>query len=165
MACKCPSHKSGCNFKRYLNQAVVAHAFNLSTLEAEKVDLCESEVSLVYRASSRTARATQRNAVSKQTKNQNQKPNSPPQNTEIGNRSWRDSSVVKSTDCFSRGPGFNSQHLQDVQLPVTIIPGDKTSSSGLYREQGMVHRHMCRQNTQTQTNQNMTSKGMPVVYI
>jgi hypothetical protein len=37
-------------------------------------DLCEFEASLVYRASSRTARATQRNPVStNQNKTQNQK--------------------------------------------------------------------------------------------
>jgi hypothetical protein len=40
-------------------QAVVAHTFDPSTWEAE--------ASLVYRVSSRTARATQRNPVSKHT--------------------------------------------------------------------------------------------------
>jgi hypothetical protein len=47
---------------------VVAHAFNPRTWEAEAGGF-EFEVSLVYRVSSRTARATQRNPVSK---NQNQ---------------------------------------------------------------------------------------------
>ena len=42
--------------------AVVAHTFDASTWE---VELCETEVSLIYRASSSTARATQRNPVSK----------------------------------------------------------------------------------------------------
>jgi hypothetical protein len=42
-------------------QAVVGHTFNLSTWE----------VSLVYRVSSRTARATQRNPVSKNKQNKN----------------------------------------------------------------------------------------------
>jgi hypothetical protein len=37
--------------------------------------ISEFEASLVYRVSSRTARATQRNPVSKKTKSQNQKPN------------------------------------------------------------------------------------------
>jgi hypothetical protein len=45
-------------------RAVVAHAFNPSTWEAE--------TGLVYRVSSRTARATQRNPVSNKTK-QNKK--------------------------------------------------------------------------------------------
>jgi hypothetical protein len=40
---------------------MVAHAFNPSTLEARRI----SEDSLVYKVSSRTARATQRNPVSK----------------------------------------------------------------------------------------------------
>jgi hypothetical protein len=49
---------------------VVVHAFNPSTREAE--------ASLVYKVSSRTARATQRNPVSKKkkkTKNKNQNQN------------------------------------------------------------------------------------------
>ena len=51
---------------------MVAHTFNPSTWEAEQAeqaeqaDLCESEASLVYRASSSRARVvTQRNAVLK----------------------------------------------------------------------------------------------------
>ena len=48
---------------------MVAHAFNPSTREAE-ADLCEFEASLVYKASSGTARATQKNPIlkNKQTK-------------------------------------------------------------------------------------------------
>jgi hypothetical protein len=45
---------------------MVAHAFNPSTWEAEAGS--EFEASLVYRVSSRTARATQRNPVSNKTK-------------------------------------------------------------------------------------------------
>ena len=48
-----------------IHQAVVAHAFNLSTLEAEAGDLCELEASLVYRISFRTVwTVIQRNSVS-----------------------------------------------------------------------------------------------------
>jgi hypothetical protein len=46
---------------------VVAHALNPSTWEAEAGGF-EFETSLVYRVSSRTARATQRNPVLKQNK-------------------------------------------------------------------------------------------------
>ena len=49
----------------------VARSFSSNTQEAgRQVDLCESEVSVIYRVSSRTARATQRNLVlkNKQTK-------------------------------------------------------------------------------------------------
>jgi hypothetical protein len=46
---------------------VVAHAFNPSTREAGR-QISEFEASLVYRVSSRTARATQRNLVSKNQK-------------------------------------------------------------------------------------------------
>jgi hypothetical protein len=59
---------------------VVELVFNPSTQEAERyLDLCEFKASLVYRVSSRTARATQRNPVSKnqkekqKTKNNNNK--------------------------------------------------------------------------------------------
>ena len=58
---------SRCNrlIKNIISQAVVVHACNLSTWEAEKKDFCEFKANLVYRVSSRTARATQRNPVSK----------------------------------------------------------------------------------------------------
>jgi hypothetical protein len=39
------------------------HGFNPSIQEAEAEDLCEFEASLVYRVTSRTARAMQRNPV------------------------------------------------------------------------------------------------------
>jgi hypothetical protein len=58
---------------------VVAHAFNPSTWEAEAggfLRISEFEASLVYRVSSGTARATQRNPVSEtkiKTKTKNQK--------------------------------------------------------------------------------------------
>jgi hypothetical protein len=45
------------------------HTFNSITPRQRQVDLCEFEASVVYRASSRTARATQRKPVLK-----NQKP-------------------------------------------------------------------------------------------
>jgi hypothetical protein len=45
---------------------MVVHAFNLSTWEAEAGrQISEFETSLVYQVSSRTARAIQRNSVSK----------------------------------------------------------------------------------------------------
>ena len=44
------------------SQAVMAHAFNPSTLEAEAGG-SEFKANLVYRSSSRTVRATQRNAI------------------------------------------------------------------------------------------------------
>jgi hypothetical protein len=50
--------KIGYMRKEKQSQAVVVHAFNPSTQEAH-VHLCEFKASLVYRVSSRTARATQ----------------------------------------------------------------------------------------------------------
>jgi hypothetical protein len=51
--------------KEWPQPGVVAHAFNPSTREAEAGGFLSSEVSLVYRVSSRTARAIERNHVSK----------------------------------------------------------------------------------------------------
>jgi hypothetical protein len=51
----------------FLSRAVVAHVFNPSTQEAE----AGRSPSLIYRVSSRTARATQRNPVSKNQINNN----------------------------------------------------------------------------------------------
>jgi hypothetical protein len=47
---------------------VVAHAFNPSTWEAEAGGFLEFGASLIYRVSSRAARATERNSVSKKLK-------------------------------------------------------------------------------------------------
>jgi hypothetical protein len=53
-------------------------------------------------------------------------------------RGWRDGSVVRSTDCSSRGPTCNSQHSHgSSHLFVTAVAGDLTSS----------HRGACRKNT------------------
>jgi hypothetical protein len=53
---------------------VVAHAFNPSNLGGRGRWISEYKASLVYRVSSRTARAIQRNPVSKQTNKQPPKP-------------------------------------------------------------------------------------------
>jgi hypothetical protein len=50
---------------------VVAHAFNPSTREAE-AGISEFKASLVYRVSSRTARATHRETLSRKTKQNKQ---------------------------------------------------------------------------------------------
>jgi hypothetical protein len=53
---------------------VVAHVFNPSTWEAEAGRwISEFEASLVYRVSSRTARAIQRNPISKDKKKKRKK--------------------------------------------------------------------------------------------
>jgi hypothetical protein len=54
-------------------RAVVAHAFNPSIWEAEAGRFLSLRPSLVYRVSSRTARAAQRNPVSKNPKKQKTK--------------------------------------------------------------------------------------------
>jgi hypothetical protein len=51
-----------------LSWVVVEQAFNPSQ---SQVDFCELEASLIYRVSSRTARATQRNPVSQNKTKQN----------------------------------------------------------------------------------------------
>jgi hypothetical protein len=74
--------------------------------------ISEFEASLVYRVSSRTAKAIQRNLVSK---NKKQNKTTPPQKKRKRKKrkkiktGWRDGSVVKSTDYSSESPEFNSQ--------------------------------------------------------
>jgi len=59
-------------YSRHLNiyskLLIVVHTFNPSTWESKASELCEFKASLVYIVSSKTARATQRNPVSKKTK-------------------------------------------------------------------------------------------------
>jgi hypothetical protein len=88
--------------------------------------ISEFEASLVYRVSSRTARAIQKNPVSKN-KNKNKKSQKQKIERLKGNLTsfhglflfffflfsilfmgWRDGSAVKSTDCSSIGPEFKS---------------------------------------------------------
>jgi len=56
----------GCRL-RVTWQGAGLHTLNPNTGRQRQADLCEFEASLVYRVSSRTARDTQRNPVSKQT--------------------------------------------------------------------------------------------------
>lgn len=49
---------------------------------------------------------------------------------------WRDGLVVKRTDCSSRGPRFDSQHLLGgSQLSLTLVRGDPVPSSGICTHQ------------------------------
>ena len=57
----------------YFGQAVVAHTFIPRAQETEAGGSLELKTSLVYRVSSRTARATQRNPVSKNQKEKKKK--------------------------------------------------------------------------------------------
>jgi hypothetical protein len=52
---------------------VVVHAFNPSTREAEAGRFSEFKASLVYKVSSKTARAVQRNPISKNQKRKRKK--------------------------------------------------------------------------------------------
>jgi hypothetical protein len=63
----------------------------------------EAEASLVYKVNSRTARHIQRNHVLK---------------NKAGG--WRDGLVVKSTDCSSKGPEFNSQQPHGGSQPFVM---------------------------------------------
>ena len=55
------------------SRVVVVCAFNSSTGRQRQADLCGFEASLVYRAGSRTARATQKDSVSDKTNKQTNK--------------------------------------------------------------------------------------------
>jgi hypothetical protein len=99
---------------------VVAHTFNPRAW---------GDLSLGQACSSRTARATKRNPVLKQNKKGNYLLNTT-SHTHICIYNFRDTvldtgggSAVKSTDCSSKGSGFNSQHSHNgLQLYVTPGP-------------------------------------------
>jgi hypothetical protein len=84
---------------------MIAHFFNSSIQGAQAGHNSEFEDSLVYRVSSRSARATQRNPVSK------------------NQQGWRDGTEVKSTGCSSRGPEFNSQQSHGGSQPSVMGTG------------------------------------------
>jgi hypothetical protein len=73
--------------------------------------ISEFKANLVYRVSSRTARTAQRNPVSKQNKTKQNKTKQKKQKKMPLKEPFlqRNGSAVKSTDCSSRGPKFNSQ--------------------------------------------------------
>jgi hypothetical protein len=77
--------------------------------------ISEFEASLAYKVSYRTAKATQRNPVLKQTNKQTNKQTKTKKTGSKSNKKLRggcrDGSVVKSTGCSSRDPEFNSQQL------------------------------------------------------
>lgn len=64
-------------------------------------------------------------------------------------RGWRDDgSTVMSTSCSSRGPLFNSQHLNGGSQPaVTPISGHVMASLACTGTTCMWYAHVCRQNT------------------
>jgi hypothetical protein len=70
--------------------------------------ISEFEASLIYKVSSRTAKATQRNPVSKKQKQNKNK------QTKKNNWGWPDGSVSKSTDCSSEGSEFKSQQPHEI---------------------------------------------------
>jgi hypothetical protein len=94
-----------------LCQAVVAHAFNLSLGGRGKL-IFEFEASLIYRVSSRTARATQRNHVLKNQKKKKKKKKAIPNyKNEVGgggSGAWEMAQRLRALTS-SRGPEFNSQ--------------------------------------------------------
>jgi hypothetical protein len=92
--------------KNLLNQAVVAHAFNPSTWEAEASRFL----------SSRPAWSTE--WVPGQPGLYTEKPCHTHTQNEI--EGWRDGTAVKSTDCSSRSPEFNSQQPHGGSQPSVI---------------------------------------------
>jgi hypothetical protein len=73
-----------CTIKTTVKPGVVVHAFNPSTWEAEAGGFLSFQDSLVYKVSSRTAWALQRNPVSKKKKTKNKKQKTTTTNSKIG---------------------------------------------------------------------------------
>jgi hypothetical protein len=98
------------SYQQDLGRAVVAHAFNPSAWEAEAGGFLS--LSLVYRVSSRTARATQRNPVSKNKTKQNKtKQNKTKQNKTKQNKTKQDD-LAKITDEVSYNTIFQYSSKQ-----------------------------------------------------
>jgi hypothetical protein len=57
----------------------------------------------------RTRKETKEKRKEKKRKEKKRKEKKRKEKKRIDSRAWRDGSVVKSTDCSSRGPKFNSQ--------------------------------------------------------
>jgi hypothetical protein len=79
--------------------------------------------------SSRTARATQRNPVSKKPKKKKKK---------LGG--WRDGSAIKSIDYSSRGSEFNSQQPHGGSQPF-VMGSDAFCSAGIHADRALTHMH------------------------
>lgn len=72
-------------------------------------------------------------------------------------KDWRDSSVIKSTVCCSRGPGFNHQYQQGDSLPPVIPVSRSDKFFWLPQTPGAnsVHRCTCRQTLTHRINKNV----------
>jgi hypothetical protein len=95
---------SNCVTKQLNSWAVVAHTFKPGTWEAEAGRFLNSRPSLVYRVSSRTARATQRNPVSKKPKirtKQNKKPNTKTKNKKQKTKNKKQKTIKQSRATIS----------------------------------------------------------------
>lgn len=80
--------------------AVVVHDFSPNTPEAEAGGTLKFEASLVYRASSRTARVTQRNPVLKTPPKQKQSNNKPTKQPASGAHASRGCSSTDTVPCI-----------------------------------------------------------------
>jgi hypothetical protein len=92
------------------------------------MNLCESESTLVYRVNSRTARASQRNLVSKQT------------NKKKKIVVARVGSVVKSTGCSSKYPEFNSKQPHGGSQPSVMRSGTFFWHAGVHADRALIHK-------------------------
>jgi hypothetical protein len=55
-------------------------------------------------------------------------------------RGWRDGSVVKSTDCFSRGPEFSSQQPHGGSQPSLIGSDALFQQASVYTDRSLIHK-------------------------
>jgi hypothetical protein len=105
--------------------------------------------------SSRTARATQRNPVSRGKKKKKKKKKKRKKKKNANHRAEEMAPVAKSSDCSPRGFAFNSQHPHGgSQPPVIPVPGYPMSFLDLQRHRAHRHKfkqniHICKINKQT----------------
>jgi hypothetical protein len=84
-----------------------------------QVDLCEFEASLVYKGSSRTVRATQRNPVSKGKQKQKQKKKMPRRQESLLPPPSSTTCILGGPSCQGTGTDPTNRLFQESQSPVT----------------------------------------------
>lgn len=86
--------------------AVVAHIFNLSVREAKAGGSLEVKASLVYKRSSGTARATQRNPISKRKKKHTHKERDRGGRGRTDSKTWNHLTSVPELNSRAQSPGL-----------------------------------------------------------
>jgi hypothetical protein len=115
---------------------VAAHALNPSAWKAEAGEFLTSGLESEFQDSQSYTEKLCLNNNNKKTKNKTKTKQT--NNKKKRKRGWRDGSVVKSTDCSSRGPEFNSQQPHGGSQPSVMRSDALLPSSGVSEDNYIV---------------------------